>query len=261
MGISSCCKRDELDTQANVNIITKTHPNNVHDDDKAQNDFLNDIDPSKSINLLQSINAPLIEPAVNKESVDYDTQKANQRNDGHDSNKYWNDVSRDIEDVIFDISDDKSESIFNLLNQIRTKPNEHIDDAKAYGVDDIVTKASKSGKIPSLLCQDESYYYELREVLMNGYNETPKNDDDIINDIKHIKQFDKYSLNIYIQQVALDKHYDSVWMLLQTKNAYNNILLKKMDYCIVCAIPLKNTNEMKVYFVMMENKLRESAIL
>ena len=254
MGTSSCCKRDELDTQANMNIITKTH-NNIHnDDDKAQNDFLNGIDPSKSTNLLQSMHAPLIEPAVNND--DYATSQKVRGN-----NKYWNDVSRDIEDVICDISDDKSERVFTLLNQIRTKPTDYIAEAKAHGVDDIVTKASKSGKIPSLLCQDESYYYELREVLMNGYTETPKNDVDILKDIKQIKQFDKYNINIYIQQVELDKHEDAVWMLLQTKNAYNNILIKKMDYCIVCAIPLKNTNDIKVYFVMMENKLRESAIL
>lgn len=261
MGTSSCCKRDELDTQANMNIITKTHANNVHDDDdKAQNDFLNGIDPSKSTNLLQSMHAPLIEPAVNNND-DHDTPQKARQHKQPGNNKYWNDVSRDIEDVIFDISDDKSERVFTLLNQIRTKPTDYIDEARAYGVDDIVTKAAKSGKIPSLLCQDESYYYELREVLMNGYTETPKDDVDIINDIKQIKQFDKYNISIYIKQVELDKHCEAVWMLLQTKNAYDNILLKKMDYCIVCAIPLKNTNDIKVYFVMMENKLRESAIL
>ena len=206
----------------------------------------------------------LVEPAGNKDSVDHDAsaQRVRQHKDGDAEHiKYWNDVSQDIEDVICDISDDKSESIFNLLNQIRTKPSEYIEEAKAYGVDDIIMKASKNGKVPSLLCQDESYYYELREVLMTNYNEKPKNDDDIVKDIKQVQQFDKYDLNVHIQQVPINKPFDSVWLLLQTKNAYDNILLKKMDYCTVCAIPLKNTHEMKVYFVMMENKLRESAIL
>jgi hypothetical protein len=124
-----------------------------------------------------------------------------------------------------------------------------------------VIKAFKNNKTPSMLFQNESYYFELREVLMCCYNETPKCEDDIHNDIKSINAFKNYNIDIYTKQVDLTKHYDSVWMLLQEPKAYDNILTKKIDYCIVCAMPLKDKNEMKVYFIMLENKMRDSLII
>lgn len=252
MGNTNCCKTNDTNPQSNMdlaktkNTITKTEPpSNPH----------NQLSPT---NLLQSMQSPIIEPAINCESLPIAVRAVPHQND---IPKHWNDTSRDIEEVIFDISDDKSESIFTLLNQIRMKPNEHIKEAKTYGVDNILIKASKNNKTPSMLFQNESYYFELREVLMCCYNETPKCEDDIHNDIKSINAFKKYNIDIYTKQVDLTKHYDSVWMLLQEPKAYDNILTKKIDYCIVCAMPLKDKNEMKVYFIMLENKMRDSLII
>ena len=256
MGNTNCCKTNDTNPQSNMDLdktkktITKTEPpSNPHNQ------------PSPA-NLLQSLQSPIIEPAINRESLE--SLPATVRavvSHQNDIPKLWNDTSRDLEEVIFDISDDKSESIFTLLNQIRMKPDDYISEAKTYGVDNILIKASKNSKPPSILFQNESYYFELREVLMCCYNETPKCEDDIHNDIKSINVFKKYNIDIYTKQVDLYKHNDSVWMLLQEPKAYDNILTKKIDYCIVCAMPLKDKNEMKVYFIMLENKMRDSLII
>ena len=256
MGNINCCKTNDTNPQSNMDLdktkktITKTEPpSNPHNQ------------PSPA-NLLQSMQSPIIEPAINRESLE--SLPATVRavvSHQNDIPKLWNDTSRDLEEVIFDISDDKSESIFTLLNQIRMKPDDYINEAKAYEVDNLLIKASKNSKPPSILFQNESYYFELREVLMCCYNETPKCEDDIHNDIKSINVFKKYNIDIYTKQVDLNKHNDSVWMLLQEPKAYDNILTKKIDYCIVCAMPLKDKNEMKVYFIMLENKMRDSLII
>lgn len=256
MGNINCCKTNDTNPQSNMDLdktkktITKTEPpSNPHNQ------------PSPA-NLLQSLQSPIIEPAINRESLE--SLPATVRavvSHQNDIPKLWNDTSRDLEEVIFDISDDKSESIFTLLNQIRMKPDDYISEAKTYEVDNLLIKASKNSKPPSILFQNESYYFELREVLMCCYNETPKCEDDIHNDIKSINVFKKYNIDIYTKQVDLNKHNDSVWMLLQEPKAYDNILTKKIDYCIVCAMPLKDKNEMKVYFIMLENKMRDSLII
>ena len=256
MGNTNCCKTNDTNPQSNMDLdktkktITKTEPpSNPHNQ------------PSPA-NLLQSLQSPIIEPAINRESLE--SLPATVRavvSHQNDIPKLWNDTSRDLEEVIFDISDDKSESIFTLLNQIRMKPDDYISEAKTYEVDNLLIKASKNSKPPSILFQNESYYFELREVLMCCYNETPKCEDDIHNDIKSINVFKKYNIDIYTKQVDLNKHNDSVWMLLQEPKAYDNILTKKIDYCIVCAMPLKDKNEMKVYFIMLENKMRDSLII
>ena len=257
MGNTNCCKTNDTNPQSNMDIdktkkaITKTEPPSIPQS--------NSLERSSPTNLLQSIQSPIIEPPINRESLEsLPVRAVNNRND---TTKYWNDTSRDLEDVIFDISDDKSESIFNLLNQIRMNPIEYIQEGKTYGVDSTLIKASQSGKTPSMLFQDEPYYFELREVLMCCYNETPKCEEDINNDINAINAFKKYNIDIYTKRVNLNRHYDSVWMLLQEAKAYENILTKKIDYCVVCAMPLKDSNEMKVYFVMLESKLRDSVII
>lgn len=266
MGNSTCCKRDESDSQANMDIdktksksstIPKTQlqPSNPLSDRNTS--FPQDNAPPLTNNLLQSIQSPIIEPAINRESLDNLPVRASHHRQSH---KHWNDISGDIEDLIFDISDDKSESIFIFFNLVRTQPRTYIQEGKSYGVDSLLSKAANSGKIPSLLCRDESYYYELREVLMCCYNETPRSEDEIVNEIKEISPFKKYNVNAYVEEVLISNPLEAVWTLLQERNAYNDILIKKVDYCVVCAIPLKNTDNMKVYFVLLENKMRESAI-
>ena len=170
---------------------------------------------------------------------------------------YWNESTYDdLEYYMLEISDDKSDKIFDLFNDIRIYPINHKSEAENYNVKDLIEKAEKNPLKPNFLIKNESFYYQLREILLS-ISTTPMSDEevkDIILNDNFFKTFDE--LKIYCVKCKIENEEESVWTLLKENEdiALNNILLKYIDYCIICAMPIINSYDMKVYFLFLSNQ-------
>ena len=163
--------------------------------------------------------------------------------------------------MIFDISDPTSDKIFDLFNEVRTKPGMYIDKAKEYKLEES-EKAVKNDSKPPLLCKNESFYYSLRDVVAS-INFTPKPEKEMFDEIKAMPYFEKYESKVYVTDAEIDHCEEAVWNLMKqvdmiNNSAFEDLLGKKMDFCTICAMPVKNSFLLKVYFVVLNSKLRMS---
>ena len=238
-----------------------TFTNDIKDSDRTgqieikMNDvpeIINEKDNLKVKNIkIQNDNDIIIENNNNIES----NNKEN-KNKKHNP-PYWNESTYDdLEYYMLEISDDKSDKIFDLFNDIRIYPINHKSEAENYNVKDLIEKADKNPLKPNFLIKNESFYYQLREILLS-ISTTPMSDEevkDIILNDNFFKTFDEQK--IYCVKCKIENEEESVWTLLKENEdiALNNILLKYIDYCIICAMPIINSYDMKVYFLFLSNQ-------
>ncbi len=201
----------------------------------------------------------------NENIIEYKEQLYDKEEDNKEQNikkhnpPYWNESTYDdLEYYMLEISDDKSNKIFDLFNDIRIYPLNHKSEGENFEVGDLIEYANKNPIKPNYLIKNECCYYQLREILLS-ISTTPMSDDEvneiILND-NFFKTFNEQ--NLYFVKCPIDKEEESVWTLLkQNKNkALNDILIKYIDYCVICAMPIKDSYDMKVYFLFLshENK-------
>lgn len=271
MGNQNCCVRADnpSKTLANYDIINddkyETAPQNMQItenvinletpilEEKETNEVVKPSKKGKVHNdLLEEPVQPIAVETVTKETVA----------EPEPTTLYWNQKNGDIEDLIFDISDPTSDKIFDLFNEVRTKPGMYIDKAKEYKLEDIFEKAVKNDNKPALLCKNESFYYALRDVVAS-INFTPKPENEMFEEIRTMPYFDKYEAKVYVTDAEIDHCEEAVWNLLKQVDMVNNsafadLLGQKMDFCTICAMPVKNSFLLKVYFVVLNSKLRMS---
>lgn len=248
---TNCCKNKRArDNWNNLDLI---------DEDKFQTS------PAETkVNLTAPGESNKIKEEMKEEQPQIEIEKPESIIESRSKILYWNDKGGDIEDLMFDISDEASDKIFKLLNDMRTKPGLFINESCKYQLESIFQKAQGNDKKPNLLCKNEYFYYNIREILV-GLNSTPKPDEDFINEITSHESFNKFETKVYVTDSQINTPEEAVWNLLcsiesSTHNSFNEILNRKSDFCIVCAMPIKNTSQIKVFFVFLNNKLRLSQI-
>ena len=89
------------------------------------------------------------------------------------------------------------------------------------------------------------------------------NSAEILDEIKAMPYFDKYEAKVYVTDAEIDHCEEAVWNLLKqvdmvNNSAFEDLLGKKMDFCTICAMPVKNSFLLKVYFVVLNSKMRMS---
>ena len=263
MGNVNCCKRhDEGDIVSNINfedsrpIIENpcTHSdnnipqlNNNDNDNKQCNIFPPDtISQNLYTSSLTSTNDNI--KYFGRTTEVHDVQTVTQQDTP------FTNVNND-NNMPFKVNDEISNTIFDLLNNIRTHPSNYIKETKQYSVSYLLTQASERSELPPLISKDTLYYNKVKEILLS-YNTSPKTDEDFEIEINQIDVFQQYTISIYVKHVPLNKPNESIWKLFQSRNAYENIIINnKINYCIVCAVPIEEDDEMKVVFVMLESKI------
>ena len=166
---------------------------------------------------------------------------------------YWNETVTNLEEYLFDYSEKYSDMIFNLFNDIRNNPFNYIKDAENFGVDNIIEKNKLKISKPSLIIKNESLFFDLREILINNYNKK-LNDNEIMNLILKCDKFNNFKYKkVFIIECNTEK--DSIFILLKNnkKIAFYEIIRIKVDYCLICALPKKFSNIMKVYFLFLSH--------
>ena len=173
---------------------------------------------------------------------------------------YWNESTNDdLENLMLEISDEKSHKIFEFLNDIRIEPEKYKEEAKNQGLFDLISKAENNKKekfsIPNFLIRNESCYYQLREDIL-VLNTTPMSDDERnerILDNYYFKTFKDKKIDCI--ECPIDNYKESVWSLLRKNEskALDDILTSYIDYCVICAMPIKDSYNMKVFFLLLSN--------
>ncbi len=205
----------------------------------SENSIENEINNDDSNNQQKIKNKPLIKKSY--------SQKISSKN------PYWNETITNLEEYLFDYSEKYSDMIFNLFNDIRNNPFNYIKDAENFGVDNIIEKNELKISKPSLIIKNESLFFDLREILINNYNKK-LNDNEIMNLILKCEKFNNFKYKkVFIIECNTEK--DSIFILLKNnkKIAFYEIIRIKVDYCLICALPKKFSNIMKVYFLFLSH--------
>ena len=166
---------------------------------------------------------------------------------------YWNEKTMDnIEDEIFEISDEKSDKIFELFNNIRLHSKDYINQSNDENISNLLEKSSNYSLKPNALIKSQSLYFQFREGLMNNYA-TPRDDETLLEDIYNAF-FNNFKLqNYFFVECPINNEEESVWKLLKKYEnvALQDLLNNNVSYCLICAMPIKDSYDMKVYFMML----------
>lgn len=166
---------------------------------------------------------------------------------------FWNEKKNEnFEDLLNELIDEKSNNIFELFNDIRINPKNYIINTLNQDISNLLEQAEESNTKPNFLIKNENYYYILKGILLDLYNQKI-NDEEILNNINNNKIFNYFNKNLYFIECQIENEKDAIWNLLRKykKEALNNFLLKKLDYFITCSIPIKDSYKMKVYFLIL----------
>ena len=87
-----------------------------------------------------------------------------------------------IEDEIFEISDEKSDKIFELFNNIRLHSKDYINQSNDENISNLLEKSANYSLKPNALIKSQNLYFQFREGLMNNYA-TPRDDETLLEDI------------------------------------------------------------------------------
>lgn len=162
---------------------------------------------------------------------------------------YWNEYPGDILDLQYDISEDKSLEIFEYLNAIKMNPIDYLEEAKSYGLENLIEFAIKSTSTQTLYISNEGYYYMIRELLA-----TQSDPQDLSLGIKNYFEEKQFEVKVLLSKSNISNAKEAVWnLLLENKNNPKQILIKESEYLIVCSLPIPDTNEMNNYFVFLKS--------
>lgn len=162
---------------------------------------------------------------------------------------YWNEYPGDILDLQYDISEDKSLEIFDYLNAIKMNPIDYLEEAKSYGLENLIEIAIKSTSTQTLFLSNEGYYYMIRELLA-----TPSDPQDLSLGIKNYFEEKQFEVMVLLSKSNISNAKEAVWnLLLENKNNQTQILIQGCEYLIVCSLPIPDTNEMNNYFVFLKS--------
>ena len=170
---------------------------------------------------------------------------------------FWNEKTMDnIEDEIFDLNEEKSEKIFQFFNDIRLNPENYINQSNDENISDLLKKADKNEYKPNTLIKNNSFFYQMREGLMNIYS-TPKSDESLMEDIENLCFKDFELKKRYFVECPIDEEEEAIWNLLKKYEnvALDELLTNNVSYCVICALPIKDSYNMKVYFLMLTEKI------
>ena len=273
---NQCCVREEhkdlgnLNTQENKNEHLKFEFDNPPEEAiqlKNSNEYRETIQTGRipvetkhdKFNIFQSEikNSGFHEENQNNENKELNNNNYNNDNEikKHDP-PYWNESNEnDLENIMLDISDNKSDIIFKLFNDIRMNIENYRNEFENNEITNLINEVQNKEEKANFLIKNEALYYQLRECLLN-FSSTPMSNDEKNEKILEDNEFKDFSYkNIYSIECPIESENDSIWNLLKKyKNeAVDNILTNKIDYCVICAFPIKNSYNMEVIFLFLSN--------
>ena len=147
------------------------------------------------------------------------------------------------------MAEERNENLFEFFNDIRMHPQNYIDQAKDYNLEQLLTDASEAIEFPNNLIKN-GFYNLLLDSFIKKNNGV---EDELFNSIDNATEFEKFRKKLYIVEAPVSKVEEAVWNLLMSKKetALRNILQRKIDYCVLTTCPIKGSINLKAYFLFL----------
>ena len=185
-----------------------------------------------------------------KTNKDKDLEMRNEKESNINNIEKVNNAKETLDSEYLNLIQERNNDIFEFFLDLRSNPNNYIEESKNYDLDDIITEAynNKLYENKRMLIQNISYNL----FLDSSIKKFPDSKDSILFELENYTQLKDYEKNLYIVKAAFDDPKDYVWHLLKEnkENALNEILYKNHDFLVVSND--SNSDEIIVYFLFLK---------
>ena len=185
-----------------------------------------------------------------KTNKDKEIEMRNEKESNINNIEKVNNAKETLDSEYLNLIQERNNDIFEFFLDLRSNPNNYIEEAKNYDLDDIITEAynNKLYENKRMLIQNISYNL----FLDSSIKKFPDSKDSILFELENYTQLKDYEKNLYIVKAAFDDPKDYVWYLLKEnkENALNEILYKNHDFLVVSNDSI--SDEIIVYFLFLK---------
>ena len=185
-----------------------------------------------------------------KTNKDKEIEMRNEKESNINNIEKVNNAKETLDSEYLNLIQERNNDIFEFFLDLRSNPNNYIEESKNYDLDDIITEAynNKLYENKKILIQNISYSLFLDAII----KKFPDSKDSILFELENYTQLKDYEKNLYIVKAAFDDPKDYVWYLLKEnkENALNEILYKNHDFLVVSNDSI--SDEIIVYFLFLK---------
>ena len=185
-----------------------------------------------------------------KTNKDKEIEMRNEKESNINNIEKVNNAKETLDSEYLNLIQERNNDIFEFFLDLRSNPNNYIEESKNYDLDDIITEAynNKLYENKRIIIQNISYSLFLDAII----KKFPDSKDSILFELENNKQLKDYEKNLYIVKAAFDDPKDYVYYLLKEnkENALNEILYKNNDFLVVSNDSI--SDEIIVYFLFLK---------
>ena len=185
-----------------------------------------------------------------KTNKDKEIEMRNEKESNINNIEKMNNAKETLDSEYLNLIQERNNDIFEFFLDLRSNPNNYIEEAKNYDLDDIITEAYNNKLYENKIMLIQNISYNL--FLDSSIKKFPDSKDSILFELENYTQLKDYEKNLYIVKAAFDDPKDYVWYLLKEnkENALNEILYKNHDFLVVSNDSI--SDEIIVYFLFLK---------
>ena len=185
-----------------------------------------------------------------KTNKDKEIEMRNEKESNINNIEKVNNAKETLDSEYLNLIQERNNDIFEFFLDLRSNPNNYIEEAKNYDLDDIITEAYNNKLYENKIMLIQNISYNL--FLDSSIKKFPDSKDSILFELENYTQLKDYEKNLYIVKAAFDDPKDYVWYLLKEnkENALNEILYKNHDFLVVSNDSI--SDEIIVYFLFLK---------
>ena len=147
---------------------------------------------------------------------------------------------------------ERNNQIFNYFNELRNSPNNFLNEAKKYDLEEFISLAEtkkNSIKINKLI---NNPYFTL--YLDNYIQKYPFCKEEIMNGLENDIKLNIYQKDLYSSEGTIDNPINCIWNLIKENKdiMIDKILYKQIDYFLVSSIDIPDTKKVLAYFLLLK---------
>ena len=185
-----------------------------------------------------------------KTNKDKEIEMRNEKESNINNIEKVNNAKETLDSEYLNLIQERNNDIFEFFLDLRSNPNNYIEESKNYDLDDIITEAYNNKLYENKIMLIQNISYNL--FLDSSIKKFPDSKDSILFELENYTQLKDYEKNLYIVKAAFDDPKDYVWYLLKEnkENALNEILYKNHDFLVVSNDSI--SDEIIVYFLFLK---------
>jgi len=161
---------------------------------------------------------------------------------------------RDTVESDISIVQRRNEEIFDFFNDLRSNPQNYLEESEKYKLTDIILSAIDKKNSDDSLNTNliKNPFFNL--FLDTNVKSTPYSKEDILNNIESNEQLQNYKKSLFIVESSMENTNEAVWNLLKNNKdiVLDEILFRKIDYFIVSSFFVPEKKIVMTYFLFLK---------